>query len=95
MESGELVNHIFMKGPIVMQYKTVTITITFEYPAQSHYTEVLSDDTESTELVLESVMAPVLTELYGGDGMIIIDDVAVHESATIHSYDDEALYITR
>lgn len=78
-----------------MQYKTVTVTITFEYPAQSHYTEVLSDDAESTEMVLESHIAPALSELYGGDGMIIINDITVRESATIRNYDDASLYITR
>jgi len=78
-----------------MKYKTVTIVITFQCPAESHYTEVLSNDTEGTELAIEDVIAPALTELYGGEGMILMQDVTVRESAAIHIYEDEVLYITR
>ncbi len=73
-----------------MMYQETTIQITFRHPVQ--FTEVLPDDMESTEVVLESSLAPSLGELYGGTGAIIIENVTVATAPKLYSYEDAVRY---
>ncbi|MBV9232238.1 MAG: hypothetical protein JOZ18_23220 [Chloroflexi bacterium] len=61
-----------------------TIHISIQYPATCM--EVLSGDTESTEVALEAVISPILMELFGGE--IVVDDVTVEQSQSNYQCDD-------
>jgi hypothetical protein len=53
------------------------------------FTEVLSNNTESTELAIEGAVIPLLMELLGGE--IIVENVIVEESQ-LNSQSDEPIY---
>ena len=54
-------------------------------------TEVLSSNTESTELAIEGAVSPLLMELFGG--AIIVENVIVEESLSNYQC-DEPIYHT-
>ena len=68
-------------------FRKCTIHITVQYPAM--FTEVLSNNTESTELAIEGAVSPLLMELFGGE--IIVENVIVEESQ-LNSQSDEPIY---
>jgi hypothetical protein len=53
------------------------------------FTEVLPNNTESTELAIEGVVSPLLMELFGGE--IIVESVIIEESQ-YNSQSDEPIY---
>jgi len=73
-----------------MKYQETTIQITFRHPV--YLTEVLPNDVDGTEAVLEAGFAPLLLELYGGIGEIIIEKVTAATSPKVYSYEDAVRY---
>ena len=67
--------------------RTCTIHITVQY--ETMFTEVLPNNTESTELAIEGAVSPLLMELFGGE--IIVESVIVEESQ-LNSQSDEPIY---
>jgi hypothetical protein len=74
------------KGAMSM-YRECTIHITVQY--ETMFTEVLPNNTESTELAIEGAVSPLLMELFGGE--IIVESVIVEESQ-YNSQSDEPIY---
>jgi hypothetical protein len=68
-------------------FRKCTIHITVQY--QTMFTEVLSSNTESTELAIEGAVIPLLMELFGGE--IIVENVIV-EASQLNSQRDEPIY---
>jgi hypothetical protein len=68
-------------------YRKCTIHITVQY--ETMFTEVLPNNTESTELAIEGAVSPLLMELFGGE--IIVESVIVEESQ-YNSQSDEPIY---
>ena len=68
-------------------FRKCTIHITVQY--QTMFTEVLSNNTESTELAIEGAVIPLLMELFGGE--IMVESVIVEESQ-LNSQSDEPIY---
>lgn len=68
-------------------FRKCTIHITVQYPTM--FTEVLSSNTESTELAIEGAVSPLLMELFGGE--IIVENVIVEESQSNYQC-DETIY---
>jgi hypothetical protein len=63
-----------MRGAMPMQAtRRCIIQIDMQYPKA--FTETLPDDTESTEVALESEVSPLLAELFGG--VVLIEEVTV------------------
>jgi hypothetical protein len=61
-------------------YRSCLIHIAIQYP--EGYTEVVSNDLESTEVAIEAGVSEKLAELFGGE--ILVDDVTlenVHEES--------------
>jgi hypothetical protein len=75
-----------------MEYKQTTIQITFRHPVS--YTEVLPDDADGTEIALESGLALLLAELFGGAGEVMIEKVTAKTSPTVCSYEEAVRYST-
>ena len=50
------------------------IQIDMRYPDE-RFTEMVSDDTESTEVALEGEVSPLLAELFGG--VVLIEEITV------------------
>ena len=67
-------------------FRKCTIHITVQY--HTMFTEVLSSNTESTELAIEGAVIPLLMELFGGE--IIVENVIVEESQ-LNSQSDEPI----
>lgn len=57
-------------------YRTCVIHIAIQYP--EGYTEMVSDDLESTEVAIEVGVSEKLAELFGGE--ILVDDVTIEDS---------------
>jgi hypothetical protein len=68
-------------------YRKCTIHITVQY--ETMFTEVLPNNTESTELAIEGAVSPLLMELFGGE--IIVESVIVEESQS-NSQSDAPIY---
>lgn len=73
-----------------MEYQETIIQITFRHPVS--FTEVLTDDADSTEVALEVGLTPPLIDLYGGSGEVIIEKITADTSPTVYSYEEAARY---